>query len=240
MKRILTLIMAVLLFAGAIEARTYALVVGISNYHDPQNDVQWTTASAKRFAKMLQQHTKDVSIVTGKHATHDNILGKLQAICKRAQPDDRIIFFYSGHGLPGGICPVDGLLSYDEICNALAKSRAKNKFCFIEACHSGSVKESSPNAKAIQRHADRGNVAFFVGCRPEESSIVLGTIGAGAFSQALITGLRGKSDYNGDKAITVMELFKYAYNDVLHRLGGKQHPQLICPKSMHDTPVIRW
>ena len=243
MKRYFLLLIAAFLLAITANARTYALVVGISNYHDGINDVQWTTASAKKFASMLKAHTKDVSILTSKYATGSNILSKLGAIAKSAGADDRIIFFYSGHGETGGLATPSGILPYDQIIKVLASSKAKYKFCFIEACHSGSVAASAPNSPGWHSAAKKNNIVFFTGCRPEESSMVSATIGSGLFSQALIKGLRGKADYNRDKGITVLELFKYTFNDVVQRakaINAEQHPQLIGPKALQDVVILKW
>lgn len=222
--------------AVCVQARTYVLIVGVSNYNDPENNVQWTTASAKNFAKLMQSKTKDVSLLTSSNAGRDNVISKLTAIANRAQKGDRIIFFYSGHGLPGGLYTYNGVLSYNDINRVLSSSAATDKYCFIEACHSGTAAAAQPNSDA----ARQSNITYFVGCRPDESSYVDPLIGGGVFSQGLIKGLRGKADSNRDKKITVLELFKYAYGDVVNRKDKKQHPQLIGPKTMHNNVLMSW
>ena len=59
------------------------------------------------------------------------------------------------------------------------------------------------------------------------------------FTQALLKGLRGKCDYDHNKEITVLELFKYIHADVTRRSLKGQHPQLIAPKGMHDKVIFR-
>lgn len=77
-------------------------------------------------------------------------------------------------------------------------------------------------------------------CRADEYSVESTILGAGFFTQALLKGLQGKSDKDGNKEITVLELFKYVYGDVLKRSKEKQHPQLIAPKEMYDVVVAKW
>lgn len=239
MKRILFIFFALMLFAGIANGRTYALILGVSNYQD-ENSVQWTTASAKKFAELMKKATKDVSILTSRNVNTTNVMSKLNAIAKQAQKGDKIVLFYSGHGLEGGLYMFDGVLTYDEIISALSASKATEKYCFIEACHSGSVAGSQPNSEKWQSKAKTNNIAFFTGCRPDESSYVDPIIGAGVFSQGLIKGLRGKADKNRDKQISVLELFEYAYKDVVNRKNSQQHPQLIAPKAMHNNIIMKW
>lgn len=240
MKRILTLLLAIMLVAGLANARTYALVLGVSNYQDSQNNVQWTTASAKKFAQMLKTKAKNVSLLTSSNVSRANVMEKLNAIVNRATKNDQIILFYSGHGVPGGLYTFDGVLSYDDIIDALARSQAGAKYCLIEACHSGSAAASAPNKSSYESKAKSNNITFMTACRPEESAIASGAIGGGVFSQALIKGMQGKADKDRNKQITIIELFEYAYNDVVKRVNSAQHPQLIGPKAMHKNVIISW
>ena len=68
-------------------------------------------------------------------------------------------------------------------------------------------------------------------------------------TQALLKGMQGKADFDKNKQITVIELFKYIYQDVtsraddVDRLSGdtdKQHPQLITSKRCHSMVVTTW
>ncbi|MBK9110103.1 MAG: caspase family protein [Saprospiraceae bacterium] len=58
--------------------------------------------------------------------------------------NDVVMLYYSGHGLEGTFLPIDydgiqNILKHDEVKDIINRSRAKNKICFIDACHSGSV-----------------------------------------------------------------------------------------------------
>ena len=68
-------------------------------------------------------------------------------------------------------------------------------------------------------------------------------LGNGFFSQAVLKGLRGKADANGDRKITVAELYKYVYADVTERTKSSeapQHPQLIGPKRHFNVVLSKW
>lgn len=231
MKRFTTSILSILLLCFMVQARTFVLVTGVSNYGNADINLQQTTKDAKAFKRVMETQTKDITLLTSSNANRTNILSKLKAICNRAQASDRIIFYFSGHGMPGAICTYDNALTYDDLVATLATSAAKEKICFIDACHAGTASQSQKAASADKENKNQLSKAikgkkgqvFFVGCRGDEYSFEHPWVGAGFFTQATIKGLRGKSDSNSDKNITVKELFKYIYNDVTQRSKQKQH-----------------
>lgn len=238
MKRLITIAFALILLAAqAVEARTFALVVGVSRYQVEDANLSQTTKDAKSMKALIEkQITKDVTILTSKYATKENIKEKLKAICNRAQKGDNIIFYYSGHGADGGMYVYDDkMLTYSDLADLLDSSEATFKVCFIDACHAGSsatATSAGPTSK--------NDCVYMVGCRPEETSIESGLLGAGFFTRGLLLGLRGKADTDGDKKVTVIELFKYVYNDVVRRSKGAQHPQLIAPERLQKVTLCNW
>lgn len=243
--RKLTLIIALVLAVviGASAQRTYALVAGVSNYYGGANNLGNTTKDVKNMKKVLEKQGYIVGMLTSKYATKENITKRLSAMVQLAKPEDKIIFFYAGHG-DVGVFLVNGpelYFSYEDFVNILANAKTRNIFCFFDVCHAGSVASTSgSNYQWGQGAANK--VTFMMGCRPDEVSWEDNYVGDGYFTKALLKGLRGKADTNGDKKVTVMELFRYAYNDVLTRTKGdhEQHPQLIGPKSSYDTVLAKW
>lgn len=224
----------------SIQARIFVLATGVSNYGNETVNLSQTTKDAKRFKEVMETQTKDITLLTSSNVTRDNLLQKLRAICNRAQKGDRVIFFYSGHGMPGAICGYDAAISYDDIINVLSSSKATEKICFIDACHAGTMAKNATDSSWQKEVKANAGQAFFVSCRADEYSVESPILGAGYFTQALLKGLRGKADKNGDKEITVIELFKYIYGDVLKRSKQNQHPQLIAPETMYDVVVSKW
>lgn len=241
MRRIAFSLLLVIISAIAINARTFVLVTGVSNYGDVNNNLTQSTKDAKRFKDVMETQTKDITILTSSNVTRANVLEKLSAICNRAQKGDQVVFFYSGHGMPGGICGYDTSISYDDIVKILSASEASAKICYIDACHAGSMSSAAKSYDSWAKEAKSFNdQAFFVSCRSDELSFEHPFLGAGLFTQALIKGLKGKSDKNGDKNITVIELFRYIHGDVMKHSNELQHPQLIAPESMYDVVVSKW
>ena len=243
MKKILLLLSICMFLSISSMARTYVLVTGVSSYQNSQMNLSQTTKDAKEFSKVIETQTKDVTLLTSKYANKENILEKLQAICNRAGENDRIVFFYSGHGGRGGLYVYDGFLLYLDIINTLNTSKAKEKFVFIDACNAGSVNinvQVNLESTSLNDDAEGTDITFMVSSRGDEYSMEGVAVGASFFTQALLKGMRGKADDNGDKLVTIKELFKYVYNDVTRRTKSRQHPQLIAPKEMIDVVVMDW
>lgn len=217
--------------------RTYALLTGVSNYGDEQLNLHNTTKDVKQLKTVMDKLGVVCGVSTSKNVTQANITKRLNTIIEAAKPEDRIIFYFSGHGTTGGFLMSDQqLFNYSDLIKILSKAKTKNIFCFIDACRSGSVATDS----YAMSDSDKARITFVMSSRPDELSIENDWIGNGYFTQAMLKGLRGMSDKNHDKRITLIELFKYIYNDVTARTKNGQHPQLIGPGSAQNTVIANW
>lgn len=242
MKKIISLLLFIMVMAVGIQARTFVLCVGVSNYDDNDMNLSQTTKDAKHFKSVMEQHTKDITILTSRYAAKSNILEKMRAICNRAGKGDKIIFFFSGHGYSGGVVAHDEILSYQEINDVLSQSEASAKICFVDACHAGSVAGVRDESDGYEAPVS-GGIIYMMSCRADEYSVENAWVGHGFFSQAVLKGIRGKADANRDKKISVRELFNYVYNDVQHttsKMEISQHPQLIGAREVADAILVDW
>ncbi len=240
MKKFIFILIALLSVSFISEARTFALITAVSNYGD-ESDTNATTNGAKAFQKILKTQTNDVSLLTSSNANAENIIEKLKAIVNRAQKGDRIIFFYNGHGYPGGMACHSSSLPYERLVETLNETKASEVIVFIDACHSGSAGDEVTAGKNwFSGIKSRKGHVYMLSSRGDEYSWAAGWLNKSFFTQALLTGYRGKSDTNHDRAITVMELFKHIHKDVVRRSEGEQHPVMIAPKSMYDVELIRY
>lgn len=243
MKR-LTLIIALLsaLLLSASAQNTYVLLAGVSNYGNDDLNLYNTTKDVKQLKKVFDNQRATTSIVTSQYANHANIAKKLKAISQLAKSNDKIVFFFSGHGTPGGFVTSDRtLFNYQELVDILAKSKAQTVVCMIDACMSGSVKAISANN--FGRGCSNPKIIFMASSDGTETSAENLLVGHGFFTKALLKGLRGMCDKNTDRQITLIELFNYVYSDVTARTKDseqQQHPQLIGPESLHDLVLARW
>lgn len=246
LSRLLAIALLILTIAADAGARTFVLSVGVSTYKDPDvRDLKRSGKDAIAFSKIMKSQTDDVTTVTSANATHDNVVALLGGICKQAQYGDRIVFFFSGHGHDGFILAHDRPVYYKELSRLFNSTKASEIVCFIDACFAGTV--------ADDLRASDKDLVYFLSCRPDEMSMEAPDwIGAGYLTQAMTKGLRGKADDNHDLQVTVIELFKYVYNDVVARVEQanrylddntepiSQHPQLIAAKRSMNLVVTDW
>lgn len=244
MKKVVLLIMLMVATVNLSAQKTYALITGVSKYQNAQANLNHSTQDVKSLKKILDNQDAVVSITTSKYANHDNIVKKLNAVVKLAKPEDKILFFFSGHGNTGGFMTYDmQLFRYRELVNILSKAKAKKIICFIDACKSGSVEGLAEENYGWEDSSAHPGLIFVMGCKAEEMSFENDWVGHGFFTQALLKGLRGLCDVNQDKKVTLIELFNYIYKDVTARTKDSkqvQHPQLIGPGSMHNVVVTSW
>lgn len=239
MKHLFLLLGAVLVSIGINAQKTYALLTGVSNYGIQCAKLQNTTKDVKQLKKVLDMQGMIVTTLTSSNATIPNIEKKLNEIIQLAKPEDKIIFFFSGHGDTGQILAYGPeSFYYRDLIKLLSKAKTKEIFCFIDACMSESVCPTEYEwADALK------GVTFMVSSRANEYSTENNWIGHGFYTHALLKGLLGKADINDDRQITLMELFKYVYKDVTARTRNCrqiQHPVLIGPSSSHENVITRW
>lgn len=245
-KGFLLLTFAFVVTAGAANAyeNTYAVIVAIDDYEndDVINDVPFLINGASAFYDFLTSRrggtvpSGNICKLIDKEATRQNIIDRATALFARASRNDRVIFYFCGHGGDGGFAPYDfdgydwSVLSYGDIKAIFRSASCGTKLLFADACSSGGLKGSS-NAHISQSivgdsSTDDMNIAVMTSCRAGENSIVTSALEMGIFSYCLIQGLGGMANSDGNAYITIQELFYYVYRQVLDKSKMKQTPQL--------------
>ena len=103
--------------------------------------LRFTDDDAYRFYAFLRSPEggaipdEQINILIDEDATRNNILGALRNTLLKADENDVIIFYYSGHGLEGSIIPSDydgynNRIMNQEIKRIFEDSRAKHKVIF--------------------------------------------------------------------------------------------------------------
>lgn len=221
---ILFLLLAIL-WSVQIAAETFVVCVGIGSYADAKvQNLMKTEKDAKSMAEFFKKGTPNVITITGKYATKQQILKSIRSQFGRAGKGDKIIFYFSGHGYPGGFCPyemskIEVGLTYADVLNVMKTSEASDKFIFADACNSGAIRQGN---KA--ENPETGNVLMFLSSRGNEYSIESPFLANGYFTKNLLRGLGGAADSNGDRCITASELFQYVSKGVKEDTKDRQHP----------------
>ncbi len=235
------LLFIALVIAGVtMHAETFVVCVGIGSYTDSKvQTLAKAEKDAKAVAEFYKKGTKNVAILTGKYATKAQILKTLQSQFGRAKAGDKIVFYFSGHGYPGGFCPydmrkIDEGLTYSEVIKIMNASKAKDKIIFADACNSGAIRKSQTSAPY-----NIGNIMMFLSSRGNEYSIESSLLSNGYFTNYLLHGLGGKADANGDRTITAKELYNYVSTGVTQISKGKQHP-VMWGKFPDDMVIVKY
>jgi hypothetical protein len=132
----------------------HVLAIGINDYADVP-DVPFAERSAQQFAeiakKLLGAEPQNVIVLTDSQATLGRLLGRLNTLLNRLGPEDQLLFYYAGHGVPAKdgsgaflLAQDGGSGSYEQLplrlghlYKAIAKSKVGQAKIFIDACFSG-------------------------------------------------------------------------------------------------------
>ena len=241
MRRILLVAAIALLAPLFAQAKVYLVSVGIADYPGTSMDL---TLPAKDAQTITWLYSKNTSMqycqLLNEEATKAKIIAAMNKVFAMAGVNDIVVFFYSGHGYPGGFCAYDGNLDYKEVRDAMARSKCKNKMIFADACYSGRIRTNGSSASPSEvAAAKKANVMLFLSSRSDETSIERKDMKNGFFTTYLQKGLRGGADANRDRVITAKELFNYVHANVVRLSRGEQHP-VMWGKFPDNMPVMSW
>jgi hypothetical protein len=235
------------------EVRIYAVIVGIAAYnHMPT--LKYTDDDAYQMYAFLKSPEggalpdERISLLIDESASRSNILRAMKSTFAKADRNDVIMLYYSGHGLPGSFLPIDfdgynNVIEHYEIKEILEQSEAKHKICFADACHSGSMlaMKSPFNATKMNsffegfEKADAGT-ALFTSSKSEEISMETTGLRQGIYSHYLIRGLSGEADFDNNKIVSISELYLFVSKNVKSYTGNRQNP-VIAGNYDEDMPV---
>ncbi|MFB6357272.1 MAG: caspase family protein [bacterium] len=144
--------------AKSVEPDTnhYLFAIGIENYSSAP-DVPYALRTAKLFKKVARKRLgvpndeKHMFIMSDTEATAGSIKGGMATLLNRLDSNDKLFFYYAGHGLPSRdgksayLLPQDAVQGFykysnfklDHIYRRLARSRASRIIAFVDTCFSG-------------------------------------------------------------------------------------------------------
>ncbi|MBD3276810.1 MAG: hypothetical protein GF388_00770, partial [Candidatus Aegiribacteria sp.] len=206
------------------DPETWAVVAGISGYSDAADILNRASMDAVEVYDFLvdEQSVPEnhVVLLVDALATEDNFVQSVVSVLKKAGEEDRIVVFYSGHGVqsyPGSggpeeedsaneyICLYDNDVSDDRIA-ALVDSLAEAPvFLFLDACHSG----------GFTNDFDAGDDVLVLTAAREDLSV-----SERILTPILLRGSRGDADGDGNGYVSGLELMEYVDLQL----------QLICPE----------
>lgn len=230
------LAIVLLAYTADINAEVYLVSVGISDYPGKQNDLRLPAEDAQSISQLYKTNNKaHVTMLLNEKATKNAIIKEMNNLFAKANSDDIVVLFFSGHGAPGVFNVYDGGLKYDDIIKAMAASKSNNKMIFADACFSGKIRQNTNTST----QNDKLNVMLFLSSRSNEYSIERGDMKNGLFTSCLIRCLKGGSDFNKDRIITAKELYEGVRSGVVELSKDEQHP-VMWGNFSDDMPVMKW
>ncbi len=231
--------------------KIWAVVVGAARYNHMRT-LKYTDDDAYQVYAFLKSveggalPDEQVKLLIDDNATHRNVIMAMRDVYLRADENDVVLFYFSGHGLQGAFLPVDydgfeNRLEHYQLRDALLASRARHKLVIADACHSGSL---GGRQAIASRGGGIGGVndaleAFYQGLnnasastalllssKGEEISLEDGGLRSGIFSHFLIRGMKGEADENNDQLVSISELFNFVHREVRQYTGNIQTPTL--------------
>lgn len=216
--------------------RSWAVVIGIDGYNSPHPHLANACNDARAMATLLRDYSFD-SVVTfyDTGATRHAIMAYLgNELPKLAGPDDRVVFFFAGHGTTqtdqnghqhGYLVPydshhVDEYIDMEELRQLCPRIRAKHILLLLDCCFSGIAAtvpstfiSSSPSADLLPmdeflRTITQRRTWQVLTAGAADEMVANSSVQAGhsAFTAALVTGLEGAADHNRDGLITATDL----------------------------------
>ncbi|HHT9121829.1 MAG TPA: hypothetical protein ACFYEF_03070 [Candidatus Wunengus sp. YC63] len=241
----------------------YVLSIGVSEcaYPDKAFALDFAHKDAAEIADALETQNGKLyqkvykRTLINKDANRSGILGGLRWILQGSTQKDTAIIFLAGHGLKDDLnnyyfLPYDGDpdklwetgVKWHEFKDVITSLPSK-VILLVDTCHGGSVTGKTRGVADItdalrQLASTESGVVVMAACTGKESGVEHTDWGHGAFTMALLDGMKGGADQDADNIITVKELDLYTTRRVKELTGGKQHPTTEFLKISPDFPVI--
>src|SRR5256886_1329368 len=230
---------ALLPAAAAAQVERFAVVVGNDQGQPPDAALLYAEADASRVAAMLQEvggvRPENLVLLRGQDA--GTVRRTLIAVNDRVRAAGRqamLTVYYSGHADSGALHLGASSLELPELEQLVRGSAATFRLLILDACRSGAltrVKGGAPippfDIRLGERVAGEGAV-FLTSSSASEDSQESDEIKGSFFTHALVSGLLGAADANGDGRVTLDETYRYAYDATLRAssrsMAGIQHP----------------
>ncbi len=229
------------------EVKIWSVIVGVSRYtHMPS--LKYTDDDAYHLYAFLKSPEggavpdEQIAVLIDEDANKNQIIRTMKRKFHKADANDVIVFYFSGHGYDGSFIPSDfdgknNLLSHHDLIDVLESSKAKHKVVFADACHSGSLHQNntiamkSPYSKKLtdyysQFNESNGGLALLMSSKETEYSLEDHGLRQGVFSHYLMRGLKGEANTNNDRLISISELYDYVNHNVRRYTGNIQTPTI--------------
>ena len=239
--------------AISADAKTYALMIGISQYQKLPKELwlQYADSDAKTFGQHLASlrgggvPADQMDVLVNEQATTAAIRNAFQTFLRnRAGKNDTVYILIAGHGT------VDSrgayIVTYDSDPQDLSTtaipiaeiqsliddelSRVGRVVLMTDVAHAaaiGNLKNTTLGSAVEKLGEAQGQMLGIMSARPKELSLEGQQYGGGhgAFTYSLVKGLEGFADHDDDRFVNAGELIDYVRTNVPELTANKQHPR---------------
>lgn len=243
-----------------LKPKLYILAIGVSKYQNRELQLQFPAKDAKDFVEVMKLQ-KDklyqdvvIKLLTDELATRDEVFDGLEWLQRQVTSKDVAMVFIAGHGIndPAGVyyfLPVNAdierlkrtAVPYTEIKNTVAGLAGK-VVMFVDTCYSGNIfggKRALTDITGVinELASAESGVVVFASSTGRQYSLEDPAWGNGAFTKALVEGLKGRADLLGKGKITINMLDAFIAERVKELTKGKQTPVTAKPQTVPDFPI---
>lgn len=216
----------------------WAVLAGANQYEDAihyaplQVCVKDTLALKDQLIKSGydDQRIKTLTDQSEELPTRDNILVALKSVANATEPDDLLLFYYSGHGVEKSgesylvarngrhLVIEDTAVPISKIKAIMRSASAKAKVIVIDACHSGVSLDKGPPAMTdefMRRVFEEAKgFAILASCEQGQVSYEWQQNDRSVFTHYLLEALQGEADFDNKGFVTIQDINRYVSNCV--------------------------
>jgi len=226
-------------FAAPQKVERFLLVAGANDGGKDRVKLRYAESDANSFASVLSQmggidknnilRVPDPSVKT-MQTSFAEIEKRLQN--KKSDIRKEVLVYYSGHADDKGLRLGSEIYSWADFRKSVNNLNADVKIAVLDACGSGTITRTkggvSKPAFMQDASSEMTGYAFLTSSNENEASQESDRIKGSFFTHALVSGLRGAADMDGDSKVTLNEAYQFAFNETLQSTqstsGGTQHP----------------
>jgi len=235
--------------APTTSRRLFVLAVGVSEHKYPEYNLHFAHRDAHALAEQFRNSAKElfgevyVQLYENGEADVAHIRDGLDWLARSCSRDDVAVVLFSGHGLRGRnglyFVPHEGdgqniqstCLNWSDTAKRITKTQAAQIFFFADCCHAGAFSsENRPTQDDIVQAVERKDgLLMFCSSQGDQKSVESEDLRQGVFTAAIVEGLQGKADLNGDRSVNSGELVQYVTKRVSAMTDTQQTPHVAFP-----------
>lgn len=244
--------------AGSAHARVERYAVIIANNEGSADDTPllYAQADAERVYDVLHDlgGFEPVNMVLLRNERADTVRSTLIAVNNRIRQaiavpgtEAMLLVYYSGHADSDMLHLRGTELPIAELAQLAGGSSAGFRLVVLDACRSGSltrrkggrIREPFPFA---EDRLPGDGLAYLTASSAQEDAQESDALRGSFFTHALVSGLLGAADRDGDGDVVLDEAYRYAYEETLRAtsrtLAGTQHPTFRYDLRGHGSLVL--